>query len=361
MTGRKKIYYWKSDRPHAGGNTQVLTEDESQWIEYQLSDYLRQNFYEGPIRLQPAGGQGNHITYFAHCDRGKFFLRLENGPEKDNYMAVESRVMEEVRHLGIPVPTIYITDVTRLKIPFALQIMECIEYKDLNVIDKRGELDTVRVAREIGSFVARWQSVQPAKYGLFIPDIVQSQQQLEGYHDTYEQYFFLNWDTHLDFLCTSGLMDSRSVNEVKDLAVSFRHLLRIDRGCLVHKDLALWNILGDGQHISAFIDWDDAVSGDPVDDLSLLGCFHSGEVVLSAVEGYALEKPLPEDFEQRFWLHLLRNIVFKAVIRVRGDYFNKNDKFFLNNPRSKGLQQFTLERIASACEGLKGNKSISEL
>src|SRR5690606_1344355 len=125
--------------------------------------------------------------------------------------------------------------------------------------------------------------------------------------------------------------------------------------------LALWNILGNNTNISAFIDWDDAVSGDPVDGLSLLGCFHSGETVLSAVAGYQLVKPLPENFKQRFWLHLLRNIIFKSVIRVKGNYFEMSDKFFLNNAKNSSLEKFTLERIDSACKGLNGNLSIDML
>src|SRR5690606_12709537 len=159
----------------------------------------------------------------------------------------------------------------------------------------------------------------------------------------------------LDFLGSAGFIGERKIAELKDLANGARPLLQLEAGCLVHKDLALWNILGDGNRITAIVDWDDAVSGDPTDDLSLLGCFHSGDVLASAIAGYQQLRSLPSDFEQRFWLHLLRNIVFKSVIRVKGNYFEKSDKFFLNNPKHKSLRQFTLERIESACEGLRGN------
>ncbi|MFN9915135.1 MAG: phosphotransferase, partial [Pirellulaceae bacterium] len=39
-------------------------------------------------------------------------------------------------------------------------------------------------------------------------------------------------------------------------------MLNLPLGCLVHKDLALWNILGTRDQIAAFIDFDDAISGD---------------------------------------------------------------------------------------------------
>ena len=110
------------------------------------------------------------------------------------------------------------------------------------------------------------------------------------------------------------------VTALRKSFAGFDHLLELSEGCLVHKDLAFWNILGSNTEIIAFIDWADAISGDPTDDLSLLACFHPGEVVLSAIEGYKRVRRLPVNFEQRFWLHLLRNISFKAVIRVKGDY-----------------------------------------
>ncbi|MBK1439080.1 aminoglycoside phosphotransferase family protein [Parapedobacter sp. ISTM3] len=361
MAGRKNIYYWKSDRAFASENTRSTAGSSLPEITIQVRDYLNRHFRNGLINIEPANGQGNHITFTAHYPDGDYFVRLENGPEGDNYMAVESKVMEMVRQHGIPCPLIYLTDVSRTVVPFAIQVMDCVDSSDLNVVDKRGELDLLAVAGTIGRYVALWQSIQPGKYGLFNPDVLHSVGRLEGYHDAYEQYFFLNWDVHLEYLRASGFISAYKVAELKELVNGFRPLLQLDTGCLVHKDLALWNILGNDNQITAVIDWDDAVSGDPTDDLSLLGCFHSGDVVLSAIAGYQRVKALPPDFEQRFWLHLLRNIIFKSVIRVKGNYFEKSDKFFLNNPKHKGLKQFTLDRIDSACEGLRGDKSIDTL
>ncbi|NGM60417.1 aminoglycoside phosphotransferase family protein [Sphingobacterium sp. SGG-5] len=361
MISRENVYYWKSDRPYAAGNTHRTAAHDFVTIESQLFDYLNQYFRERLVELALAGGQGNHITYIANYGDKSYFVRLENGPEKDDYMLVGSKVMESVKSMGVPVPTVYLTDVSRLYVPFAIQVMDLIPDQDLNILEKSGTLDVLNVAASIGKNVAKWQSVRLDRYGLFKPESVRDQNILEGYHDSYEQYFFLNWDIHLDFLQSSGFLGESKIQELNEVVVSFRHLLQLDEGCLVHKDLALWNILGNNSGVSAFIDWDDAVSGDPVDDLSLLGCFHSGEVILAVMAGYQQEKPLPENFEQRFWLHLLRNIIFKSVIRVKGNYFDMSDKFFLNNVKNNSLEKFTLDRIDSAVKGLKGNLAVEML
>jgi len=145
----------------------------------------------------------------------------------------------------------------------------------------------------------------------------------------------------------------------------YRDLLDLRRGCLIHKDLALWNIMGRENRIEAYIDWDDAISGDPMDDLSLLGCFYEGSVLERAVAGYRAVRPLREDHESRFWLHLLRNMIVKSVIRVGPGYFDRDDRFFLLEPSLSGRQfkAFTKrqKRLLRALEGLQEHASITGL
>jgi hypothetical protein len=135
-------------------------------------------------------------------------------------------------------------------------------------------------------------------------------------------------------------------------------LLDLEAGCLVHKDLALWNVLGTEKTITAVIDWDDCVGGDPMDDLSLLACFHDGEFLRRAFAGYAAVRAWPRDHVARFWLHLLRNMIFKAVIRVGAGYFAHDSKFFLVGAGGSGatLRETTLNRLGAALDGLRGGR-----
>lgn len=73
--------------------------------------------------------------------------------------------------------------------------------------------------------------------------------------------------------------------------------------------------------------------------------------------GYQEECELPDQFYSRFYLHFLRNMIVKAVIRVGGGYFDKDEDFFLIDSDMKGrdLEEFTRSRIHLACENLKNN------
>ena len=205
--------------------------------------------------------------------------------------------------------------------------------------------------------------MQPRGFGPFDPEILRRENRLQGFHWRYADYFFLHLDRHLRFLVERRFLTTSEADAMKTEIENQRGLLALEQGCLVHKDLALWNILGTEKEIVAFIDWDDAICGDSMDDLSLLGCFYDGAVLSRALAGYAAVRPLPPDHRRRFWLHLLRNMIVKSVIRVGAGYFERNDGFFLIGAGRDGadLKQFTRDRLASALRGLRSDSEINSL
>lgn len=364
MFNRKSIYYWKCDRPHAfyalddGRYNSTFSNREEI-----IRSLLHQYFGSMNFSFCPAGGQGNHITYLILFEGNKFFLRIEDGPEGDNYMGIEAKVIEEVSKTGVKTPRIFSVDSSREKVPFAFQIMEFIDFLDLNTIYKGKELDSMIIGEQIGQNIARWQSVKGMGFGLMDPQELVHESKLMGLHDNYIDYYLLNFERHLSFLLHSGFLDAKSTKELQHIVKIFLPQIRINQGCLVHKDLALWNILGTKDEIKAFIDWDDSIFGDPTDDISLLACFHNWEFIETVISGYQSILTLPENFEIRLWLHLLRNMIVKAVIRVGAGYFTRMNDFFLFDTGcdGKSLEKVTRERIQLACSGLMGKAKMTDL
>ena len=99
---RESVYYWKSDRPFAAENTRKTAGPAMKDLDERVRAYLISHFRNDIQDIKAAGGQGNHITYLATYPEIRYFIRLENGPEGDNYMAVASQVMKRVKALGIP-------------------------------------------------------------------------------------------------------------------------------------------------------------------------------------------------------------------------------------------------------------------
>lgn len=359
---RRDSYYWKCDRPaafHGTGPRPRADEVPEEAIRFALDEH----FHPDTLTLSPAAGQGNHLTWNAELDGKPLFLRIENGPEGDDYLEIESALLGEVAATGVPVPGVHGCDANRSKVPFAWQALERIPCPDLNQWQKAGTLDVESIAFEIGANVAKWQAIRPAGFGPFDLEAWREGRELVGLHADYPTYFRLRLERHLDFLAARGFLDAAQREEISGVIEEHRSLLEIGQGCLVHKDLALWNVLGSESQIAAFIDFDDAISGDPLDDLSLLACFHDGVFLERAFAGYVSVQALPGNHLRRFWLHLLRNLIVKAVIRVGAGYFERESGFFLIGSGSSGasLRAFTGQRIATAIRGLQHGSDFSIL
>lgn len=356
VSSRSHIYYWKCDRAAA-----FHTTTPSPDLRERLTAILRDRF--GACELEPGGGQGNHLTFRTSLNGREAFLRVEDGPERDDYIEVESHVLDLVRETGVRTPLVYGCDASRREVSFAWQALEFIPESDLNASLKKGVLDIPRVAPQIGERIARWQAITPAGFGPFDLGTLQREGLLKGIHHTYAAYFRLRLDAHLDFLGQRDFLPPEQIAAIRSVVDQHAGLLQLPQGCLVHKDMALWNVLGTPHEVTAVIDWDDCVSGDPMDDLSLLGCFHDGDFLAAALQGYATVRPLPENWRARFWLHLLRNMIVKSVIRVGAGYFDRGSGFFLIGSGQNGgdLRSVTLGKLETALRGLTENREIESL
>ncbi len=351
---RRDIHYWKCDRPAAFHGTGPRPRGD-EVSEEAIRGALSAQFHPDTLTLAPAAGQGNHLTWNAEIDGTSAFLRIENGPEGDDHLAMESAVLGEVAATGVSVPRVLGCDASRSRVPFAWQALERIPHPDINQWWKAGSLDEPKIAYEIGQNVARWQTIEPKGYGPFDLAAWRSGKGLVGFHPDYPTYYHLRLEDHLRFLVASSFFSSDRADDIRALIATHDDLLRLDRGVLVHKDLALWNVLGTPDAVIAVIDFDDAISGDPLDDLSLLACFHDAAFLEQAFAGYASGRALTDDWRPRFWLHLLRNLIVKAVIRVGAGYFERDSGFFLIGSGGSGadLRRFTEERIDLAMRGLQ--------
>ena len=364
MSSRAGIHYWKCDRPAALHGTMLGAGGRAPApLMAGLARELGQRLGGPSWRLSPASGQGNHLTFLAESGSRRYFLRVEDGPEKDDYLAVESELMRRLRSQGIPVPEVHYCDASRAVLPVAFHLLDHVAESDLNCHLKSGDLDLGAVLGEIGGWIARWQRRIPVQgFGPFDRAVLDAEGILAGLHSTAADYFFLRLPQHLEFLVSRGFIAVEEMDALLELLEGQRGLLGGVEPCLVHKDMALWNVLGTRDRVTAFIDWDDAIGGDAMEDLALLACFHPAEAVEAAIGGYSEVSNLPSDYMRRFWSHLLRNMIVKSVIRVGAGYFDGAGGLFIHGGGADGaaLRAFTLARLRAAARGLReGRESVS--
>lgn len=214
--------------------------------------------------------------------------------------AGEALAYEALRALGVPAPAHAIADVSRQIVP--------VEYMVLSYVHGGAVIDTARqltptqsraLAHEVGGILAQIHSVTYTGFG---PLFALSQGGLKTWHDFIYNYF-TEYATRAQ---TSGADTDDIIAQMSRwldaLEPRFRH---IPYGALAHTDYHFENILQQGGRVTAVVDWEWAVSGDPSwdfhveDDWDDIGGGHKEAVYA----GYTALCPLPADHHERVRLY----------------------------------------------------------
>jgi Ser/Thr protein kinase RdoA (MazF antagonist) len=128
---------------------------------------------------------------------------------------------------------------------------------------------------------------------------------------------WLNLGRHLQTCCRIGAVDSEEARQIEAAFAAHRSLLNDIEPALLHGDLGNHNIFAADDTVSAIIDWEDCLAGDPIFDVAFWATFHPPRRHAAFLAGYKAVNKLPHDFEARFWLYFLRIALSKTVLRHR--------------------------------------------
>ncbi len=323
---RYNIYYRKCDSP-----MENLFRDK--YSAAGIEPLIRQVCPEA-TEIRPLNCDGNHYAYHLRLGSREMLFRADTSPD-DEYMLAETVLMKLAREAGVPVPQMFDCDTSMRHVPCRWQLLEWIPYPNLEQINRKGELNHPEIARQLGRILKRLHSVRIDGYGFINTDRLKQNNQVEGIYQSYREYFLCCLESHLDHLD----FHSQKVREILE------RIPEPGTGCLVHRDPAFWNILGEPGRIAALIDWDDAVSGDPADDIGMLWCFHDQPFMDELLEAYG---ETDDSFRYRIDLHYLRNMLWKTVLRDRMGYFNQGSDFFLNTGNTVSLKELTYQKLNEA-------------
>ena len=346
---RENIYYWKCDSPLGAADARQLFFKEK-YAKIDLAPLVNEAFAawrgEKPLKIVPAGCDGNHFAYIVTLSDGsRFFFRGDDGLTGDDYMIAENFVLAEAGRRGLPVPRVHFSATGGPGRRMRYQVLDFMDFKPLNSYYKAGTLDIPAVAFQLGQHLRRLHEIKCDGFGFFNTELLQSGGALTGLWASYRDYFNTRLDEHLAYLDRHEIVGRSDVQNIRGILRDASALLDLARGALVHRDAALWNVLGTQTRVEAIIDWDDCVSGDPADDLGVLGCFHGDDFMLPLLEGYGAAAQ-DSSFQARIKLHTLRNLLWKAKLRHSLGYFDRDESFFLVNSSNAGsLRQFTVDKI----------------
>jgi aminoglycoside phosphotransferase (APT) family kinase protein len=268
-------------------------------------------------------------------------------------MLAESAVMAELGKSGLPVPKVFVTSTDMKKFPVRFQVMEFLEAPSLNTFYRQGTLDFESIAREFGLFLSRLHQHKQPGFGFIDVGILSGEKRICGIDPTWEAYFNKCLPKHLGYLRDKEILSAEKIRSIENIFEERRGWLNLAEGSLLHRDFAYWNILGTPDKICAVIDWDDAVIGDPADDLGIVNCFNSPGFMEILIEAYSSVSQIDENFKLRIWFYTLRNMLWKTMIRHYMGYFDRDKNFFLSkNDLNMSLKEYTLDKIDQAIKSM---------
>lgn len=324
---RATIFYPKTDLPEHVHIYPALNAARDQDLLHNLDivrDICSRIWQTPPIQILPIATAGTfHLLYKIEFSQACYVIRLNRRPEHHRAweFLLDGWIYPKLASLNLPCPSTIAIDCARMHSPTDYQIMTYVPGMMLNVFqDAQTQHMSPTLLQAIGRYVAQVHTISLAGFGPFSVASL-NQPSPSGIHASWHDYIFLRLDQHIDLCLAIKAITTIEAVTIKTLFHDHSKIFECGSPVLLHGDLGNHNFLSaDGLSITALIDWEDCMSGDPVFDIAYWGTFFRDHMRHDFLAGYASIAKLPDDFELRYWLYFLRIALSKTVHRFRFGY-----------------------------------------
>lgn len=300
---RRQIFYPKTD------------------IDFDIEALRRRKEQLARIDLSPLNLDTEKVEFIPNAGTFHTLFRIDGqilklaADETALGFAIESAAMSALRETNLPALNIPAFEVLSGTLPCPFLIMDEAKGKPLNHFeDPQTQAMHEPLLFELGRTLAKIHRIAGSGAGLLNAG---AERWPTGLHANWTDYMMLRLDEHLK-ICRE--INAISSAEQAAIIKHFSNAVSVLQHApirLLHGDPGHHNIFSDGARITAIIDWEDALCGDPIFDLAYWGTFVRDEMRARLLEGYKTIEPLAGDFEQRYWLYYLRVAISKTVHRFK--------------------------------------------
>lgn len=322
---RKKTFFTKADYPITAGElsgASIGLAFAAEWVRYIATRVL-----PGPRKIPPNIRQLPRSTFHSvHSLRTAghaYVLKLNAFPEyfRDCSFYLEQWANDQLSQAGLPFVRTIMIDATRESIPTDYLVQEAASGKSLLEVNNAGKL-TPELLSQLGNVMAAVHSVPVTGYGQFSVGSLLGQGRPSGMSASWNAFLESHYDDHVAYCIRLGIFREKSKTVLRKLLADCQDRTAWDQPRLLHGDIANHNVFTARNTISGVIDWEDAIAGDPVYDISYwaTASFQHPEWVEFFLQGYTPVRALPDDYELRFWWYYFRISLAKTVLRFKLGY-----------------------------------------
>lgn len=323
---QKSIFFSKADcGSHRGGTLQKkqYTADLRQ-----IRTIWLYHFQTLPVVVERFHTSSLHRVYQVIDSRKDArVIRISSCKNRDFSLLIEEEIQHILREKKICTPRTYVTDISRMHASFDYQINACAVGTNLHDLARYGKIPQ-GIHRALGRDIARMHSIQSKCFGKFDAKEIIVHNRLYGISKTWGSYLYTNLEKHIALCIRSGILQNQDGVAVKRIFSKLKHSISAPKPSLLHGDLANHNIFANGSAVSAVIDFEDSVAGDPLFDIAYwgTGSFWNSDWLFSFLKGYRDIRRIPEKLPTRYWLYFLRISLAKSVARYNFGFTDTTQK-----------------------------------
>lgn len=282
-------------------------------------------FKKNNVHVVPISSHGTfHLIYqvVIGVDRYIVKIMIPELPLHGASFLVDQWVYEQLQLSNLPSLKVYAVDFSQRVFPFCYEIIEYASGVVLTDIqDKNSLYLPASILESLGLMIARVHQIKVPEFGpITIIQNAGHSYVAQGVHRYWSDYIFCHLHKHITACTDMGALSFVEAELVHNLFMRYESIFMCKEGVLLHGDLGSHNLFSDGKKITALIDWEDCMSGDPLFDLAYWGTFFKDYMRDELLIGYKQHAQLPADFELRYWLYYLRIALSKTVHRHRFGY-----------------------------------------
>jgi len=315
---RQACFYPKSDLPLP--NEVLRRESASASIDETLIAQACALSLHEPVIVEPlATGTFHQIWRVQRLTGDPLVFRANALSDwfRDYALHIDAAIGQRLSESGLPGLHVQRVDTSRARLPVDYAIVEEARGVALQTLD-HDEGKTLLLLRELGKFLARVHRINLAGYGLLdVRSVHSPTNELLGSHAAWDDFIWLNLEKHVRTCVASGAITAEEGRGIEWYCKGCRGLFTSGQASLLHGDPGSHNVFVKDGAISALIDWEDALAGDPVFEIAFWATFQPARRHTAFIHGYAEVTRLPADFDLRFWLYFLRVALAKTVLRHR--------------------------------------------
>jgi hypothetical protein len=348
---RRRVFFAKSDIPLPDTTLRSLQADAQRALTARTSGIADLAASLGiAATVQPLAAGTFHVVHGLAIDGHLRYVVRSTLPE----LFIEDRSLFLEDWVGhwcdtVRVPKVHRIDFEQAGAPFDYMLQDAASgstLRDLgdDILDRESSL-----LPALGRVLALAHQTQSSGAGLIDVSAPRVPARPIGLHDRWPEFIELNLTDHLATCARADLIDASAEKTILGRFEAMRPEIAGRPTRLLHGDPGNHNVFVDPAtaSITALVDWEDALVGDPLYDVAMWATFHPARRYRSFLAGYLQSSAFERSF---FSLYFLRIAIAKTVHRLRFGIQDRPDRTPAHRRIQWGLGELTAALNDKPCE-----------